>query len=48
LSARAFLPVDIWIDGEGRILFTDEQGERIVRVDDMSGKGLVTYPPSDD
>lgn len=44
-GARSFMPVGLCLDGEGRILFTDGQGKRIVRMDDMRGKGLVSYPP---
>ena len=42
-------PQSIAIDTQGRIYVTDEdketQGGRIIRIDDMTGKGWVTFPP---
>ena len=50
-SVGQFLePQSITIDGQDRIYISDEdkntQGGRIVRMDDMSGKGWITFPPA--
>ncbi len=45
-GARPMQVFGIGLDQSGRILLVDAQGKRIARIDDMSGGGLIAFPPN--
>jgi len=44
-GARPMQCIGIGLDQSGHIVLVDSQGKRVLRIDDMSGRGLISFPP---